>query len=131
MEFGDINVKGSVESQRGSQGRDDLGNESVEVGVSGSFDVQLSSADVIDGFVIEHNGDIGVFQKRVGGKDGVVGFNNSGGDLGGRVDGESDFGFFTVIDGESFKKKRSQSGSGSSSDGVENHESLESSAVIS
>jgi len=91
----------------------------------------LSSADVIDGFVIEHDSDVGVFQKGVSGKNGVVGFNNSGGDLGGRVDGESDLGFFTVVNGESFKKKRSQSGSGSSSDGVENHESLESSAVIS
>jgi len=44
-----------------------------------------------------------VFKKGVGGKNGVVRFNNSGGNLGGWVDGESDFGFFTVINGESFE----------------------------
>jgi len=131
LEFSDINVEGSVESEGGSQGRDNLGNESVEVGVGGSFDVQLSSADIVDGFVVEHDSDIGVFQEGVGGKNGVVGFNNSGGDLGGGVHGESDLGFFTVVNGESFEKKRSQSRSGSSSDGVEDHESLETSAVIS
>jgi hypothetical protein len=131
LEFSDINVQGSVESEGGSEGRDNLGDESVQVSVSGSFDVQLSSADIVDGFVVEHNGDIGVFEKGVGGKNGVVGFNNSGGNLGGGVDGESDFGFFTVVDGKSFQKEGSESRSSSSSDGVENHESLESGTVIS
>jgi len=99
LEFSDINVQGSIESEGGSEGWDDLSNKSVQVGVSGSFDVQLSSADIVDSFVIKHNSDISVFKKGVGGKNGVVGFNNSGGDLGGRVDGESDFGFFTVVNG--------------------------------
>jgi len=44
-----------------------------------------------------------MFEEGVGGEDGVIRFNNSGGDLGGRVDGETDLGFFTVIDGESFE----------------------------
>lgn len=72
-----------------------------------------------------------MFKKGVSGKNGVVWFNNSGGDLGGGVHGESDFGFFTVINRKSFKKKRSESRSSSSSDGVENHESLESGTVVS
>jgi hypothetical protein len=71
-----------------------------------------------------------VFEKGVGGKNGVVGFNNGGGDLGGRVDSETDFGFFSIIDGQSFEKKRSESRSSSSSDGVENHESLETGTVV-
>ena len=78
LEFSDIDVQGSVESQTGSQGGDDLGDESVEVGVSGSFNVQLSSADVIDSFVVEHDSDISVFKKGVGGKNTVVWFNDSG-----------------------------------------------------
>jgi hypothetical protein len=102
LEFSDINVQGSIESEGGSEGGDNLGDKSIQVGVSGSFDIQLSSADVVDGFVIKHNGDISVFKKGVGGKNGVVWFNNSGGNLGGRVNGETDFGFFSVIDGKSF-----------------------------
>jgi len=68
LEFSDIDVQGSVESQRGSEGGDNLGNKSVQVSVGGSFDVQLSSADIVDGFIVEHDSDVGVFQKGVGGK---------------------------------------------------------------
>jgi len=39
-----------------------------------------------------------MFEEGVGGEDGVIWFNNSGGDLRGRIDGETDFGFFTIID---------------------------------
>jgi len=131
LEFSDINVQGSVESEGGGEGGDNLGDESVQVSVSGSFDVQLSSADVIDGFVIEHDGDIGVFKEGVGRKNGVVGFNNGGRDLGGGIDGESDLGFFTVVDGESFEQEGSESRSSSSSNGVEDTESLESGTLVS
>jgi len=131
LEFSDIDVKGTVESQRGGKGGDNLSDESVQVGVSGSFDVQLSSADVIDGFVIEDNGNVGMFQQRVGGKNGVVRLNDGGGDLGGRVDGETELGLLAVIDGESFQQEGAESGSGTTSDGVEDHESLETGTVIS
>ena len=47
------------------------------------------------------------------------------------VDGETEFGFLAVIDGESFQKERSESGTSSSSDGVENEETLETGAVVS
>jgi hypothetical protein len=116
LEFGDIDVEGTVESEGSGEGRDDLSDESVQVGVGGSFDVEVSSADVIDGFVVEHDSDVGVLQKRVGGEDGIVGFNDGGGNLGRGVDGETEFGFLTIIDGESFQKERSESGSSSSSD---------------
>jgi hypothetical protein len=91
LEFGDIDVQGSVESQRGGQRGDDLGNQSVQVGVGGSFDIQVSSANIVDGFIVQHDSDIGMFQKGVGGQNRVVGFNNGGGDLGRGVDGESQF----------------------------------------
>ena len=69
LEFSDVDVQGTVESQRGSQRGNDLGNQSVEVGVGGSFNVQVSSADVVDGFVVQHHADISVLQQRMGGED--------------------------------------------------------------
>jgi len=39
LEFGDIDVQGSVESQGGSKGGDDLGDKSVQVGVGWSFNI--------------------------------------------------------------------------------------------
>ena len=130
LELGDINVKSTVESEGGSQGRDNLGNKSVKVGVGWSLDIEISSADIINGFVIDHDSNIGVLEEGVSSKDGVVWFNNGSGDLWGWVDGETKLGFLTVINGESLKKKGSESGTSSSSNSVEDKETLKSCALI-
>ena len=48
----------------------------------------------------------------------------------GWIDGESELGFLTVIDGKSLEEERSETGTGSSTDGVEDEETLETSALI-
>jgi hypothetical protein len=130
LEFSNINVKGTIESEGGSEGGDNLSDKSVQVGVGWSLDIEVSSADIIDGLVIKDNGDIGMLEEGVSGEDGVVWLNNGGGDLWGWVDGETELGFLTVIDGESFEKEGSESGTGSSTDGVEDEETLESGTLI-
>ena len=97
LELSQVNVQGTIESERGSDGGDNLTNEPVQVGVGRSFNVQVSTADVIDGFVVNHKGAVGVFKSGMGGQDGIVGFNNSSGNLGGRVDREFKLGFFAII----------------------------------
>ena len=130
LEFGDIDVKGTIESEGSGQRGDNLGNKSVKVGVGWSLDIEVSSADIIDGLVIKDNSDIGVLEKGVSGEDGVVWLNNGGGDLWGWVDGETELGLLTVIDGESLEEERSETGSGTSTDSVEDEETLETSALI-
>jgi len=107
-----------------------LSDESVQVGVGWSLDIEVSSADIINGFVIDHDGNIGVLEEGVGGKDGVVWFNNGSGDLWGWVDGETELGFLTIINGKSLEEERSESRSGTSTNGVEDEETLETSALI-
>jgi hypothetical protein len=65
LEFGDIDVQGTIESEGSSQGGDNLGNESVQVGVGWSFNIKVSSANIIDSFVIKDDSDISVLKKRV------------------------------------------------------------------
>jgi len=130
LELGNIDVKGTIESEGSSEGRDNLSNESVQVGVGWSLNIKVSSADIIDGFVIEDNGNIGVLKEGVSGKDGVVWLNNGSGDLWGWIDGESELGFLTIIDGKSLEEERSETGSGTSTDGVEDEETLETCALI-
>ena len=130
LEFSDINVKGTIESEGSSQRGDDLSDESVKVGVGGSLDIKVSSGNIIDGFVIKDDGDIGVLKKRVSGEDGVVRFNNGGGDLRRRIDGETKLGLLTVINRESLEEEGSETGTGSTTDGVEDEETLETSALI-
>ena len=130
LEFGDIDVKGTIESEGGSEGGDNLSDESVQVSIGWSLNVEVSSGDIIDSLVIEDNGDIGVLKKRVGGQDGVVWLNNGGGDLWGWIDGEAELGFLTVIDGKSLEEERSETGTGTTTDGLEDKETLKTSALI-
>ena len=81
LELSQIDIEGTVKSERGGDGGYDLSNESVQVGVSGSLNVKVSSADVVDGLVVDHEGTVGVFQGGVSGQDRVIGLNNGSGDL--------------------------------------------------
>ena len=131
LELGDIDVEGTVESEGGSQRGDDLSDESVQVGVGGSLNVEVSSADVVDSLVVEHDGDVGVLKEGVGGEHGVVGLNDGGGDLRGGVDGEAELGLLAVVDGESLEEERAETGAGTTTNGVEDEEALEASALVS
>ncbi len=49
LELSQVGVEGTVESERGSQRGDALGNDAVEVGVGGLLDVQVPADDVVHG----------------------------------------------------------------------------------
>lgn len=130
LELVKIDVKRTVESQRGGDGRDDLSDHSVEVLERGSRNVQVSSAHVVDGLVIDHEGTVRVLQGGVGCEDGVVRLDNGGGDLGGGVDGKLELGLLGEVDGESLKQKSSETGTGSSTERVGEEESLQTVTVV-
>jgi hypothetical protein len=131
LELSDIDVKGTIETKRCGQRRDDLSDQSVQVGVGWTFDIKGTTADIVDSFVIKHDSDISVLQKRVGGKNGVVRLYDGGGDLRGWVYSETQFGFLTVVNGKTLQKERSKTRSGTSTDSVEDHETLKTSTVVS
>lgn len=107
-----------------------MGDQSVQVGVGGSFDTQTSLADVIDGFIVKHKGNIGVFQEGMGGKHRVVRLNNSGRNLRGWVDAKVELGLLSVISRELFQQQRTKARSGSSTNRVKDQESLETAALV-
>ena len=72
-----------------------------------------------------------MLQGGVGGEDGVVGLYNSGGDLGSGVDGELQLGLLSVVNAESLHEQGGESRSGTTTEGVEDEESLETSTLIS
>ncbi len=94
------------------------------------LDVEVPAADVVHSLVVDHEGDIGVLHHRVRAKDGVVRLNDSGRDLRGRVDGELDLGLLAVVDREALEEERTETGTCATTEGVEDHETLETSAVV-
>lgn len=81
-EFAEVGVELAGETQAGGDTRDDEGDEVVEVGVSWGGDFQGAEADVVEGFVVDAEGEVGVFDELVHGEGGVVGLDDGVGYLG-------------------------------------------------
>ena len=108
LELCKIDVEGTIKAQRGGDGADNLSNQPVQVGVGRTLNVKVTTADVIDGLIVDHEGAVRVLQGGMGGQDGVVGLHYSCGDLGGWVDGELQLGLLSVIYAEPLHEKRSE-----------------------
>ena len=61
----------------------------------------------------------------------VVWFNNCSGDLWGWVDGESELGLLSVVDGQSLEEERAKSRTCATSNCVEDKEALEACTLVS
>ena len=61
----------------------------------------------------------------------IVRLHNSGGNLGGRIDGELQLRLLAIVHGETLHQQRGESRSSSSSEGMEEKESLEASTLVS
>ena len=86
LELGQVDVKGTVKPQRSSNGADYLANQTVQVGVGRTLYVQVTTADIVDSLVVDHEGTVGVLESGVGGQDRVVWLHHCGGHLRSRVD---------------------------------------------
>jgi hypothetical protein len=130
LELVEINVERTIKAEGSSDRRDNLGDQAVEVLVVWSLKSKVASADIVDGLVIDHEGAVRVLESGVGGKDRVVWLNNGGGGLRGWVNAELQLGLLAVVDRQALHKEGTETRSGSTTEGVENQETLETRAVI-
>ena len=107
-----------------------LSDQTVQVLVVGTLNAEVAAADVVDGLVVDHEGAVGVLKSGVGGEDGVVGLDNGGGDLRSRVDTELELALLAVVDGETLHEEGTETGTGTTTEGVEDEEALETIAVV-
>ena len=108
-----------------------MANQTVEIGVSWSFNVQVTTADVIDGLIVHHEGAVRVFQGGVSGKNGVVWFHYSCGDLRCWVDGEFQFGLLSIVNGQTLHEQRCETRASSTTKRMEDKKTLEACALVS
>ena len=66
LEFVQIDVQGTVESERSCYGRDNLGNQAIEVCEARRSDSQILLGEIVDSFIVDHERTIGVFKGGVG-----------------------------------------------------------------
>lgn len=122
LELGQVDVEGTVEAERRGDRRDDLGNETVEVGVGRALNVEVAAANVVDGLVVNHEGTVRVLEGGVGGQDRVVGLNDGSRHLRGRVDRELELGLLAVVDRQALEEEGTETGTGTTAERVEDEE---------
>merc|ERR1719353_43344 len=130
LELRDVHVESAIETQRGRQGRRDLCDDAVQVGVRRALDVKATAAHVVDGLVVQAEGHVSVLQQGVGGKDVIVRFHDSSGNLRSRGNGVSQLGLLAIVNRQALQQKGTKTRASTSTGGVVDEETLQASAVI-
>merc|ERR1712025_1289281 len=130
LELGDVHVQGTIETQRSRQRGRDLLDDAVQVGVRRALNVQATTANIVDGLVVQTESHIGVLQQRVRRKHVIVRLHDSGGNLRGRSHSVCQLGLFAVVDRKALQQKSSKTRAGTSTSGVVHKETLQTSAVV-
>jgi len=130
LELVQVDVQGTVESERRGDRGDDLSDETVQVLVGGTGDVEVAAANVVDSLVVDQEGTVGVLDGGVGGENSVVRLNDSSRDAGSRVHGELELGLLAVLGRKTLEEKSTKTGTSSTTEGVEDQEALERLAVV-
>jgi hypothetical protein len=126
----DIHIERSRETKRGSQGRNNLRNKSVDILVRRTFDIKGSAAYIVKRFIVQVEGKIRILKKRVCREHSIVGLYNRRRYLRRGRNGKTHLGLTAEVNGKTLQEKRSKTGTSSSSGRVENEESLKSGTVI-
>lgn len=130
LELIQVDVESTIETQTGGDGAHNLGDEAVQLVVTRALNAQVSSADIIDSLVINEERAVGVFDGAVSGQNGIVRLHDGVRHARGRVDGEFQLGLLAILGGNSLEQKGTESRSGSTAEGMEDHKALQGRAVV-
>lgn len=130
LEFVEIDVESTVESERRGDGTDNLSDQAVQVLVRRTRDIEVATADIVDGLIVDEERAVRVLDCAVSRQNGVVGLNNSGRGSGSRVDSELELGLLAILGGEALEEESTETGAGTTTEGVEDQEALERVAVV-
>ena len=129
-ELSEIGVKLSWESEAASDTGDSGRDEMVKITVGWGGELEGSEADIIKSFVINAHNLISVLNKLMDGKGGVIWLNNGIRDLWGWHDGESGHDSIWVLFSDLGDEEGSHTGSGTTTEGVSDLETLEAIATF-
>jgi hypothetical protein len=130
LELVQIDVESSVETQTGGDGANNLSNQAVQMLIVGARDVQAATADIVDSFIVDEEGAVGVLDGAVGREDGVVGLDYGSRDARSGIHGKLELALLAVIGRETLEEERTEARSCTATERVEDEETLERRAVV-
>ncbi len=99
LEFIQIDIEGTIESQRRGDGADNLSNQAIQVLERRPGNIKVAAANIVDGFVVNKEGTVAVLNRGVGREDSIVRLDDGGGNARSGVDGEFELGFLAIVGG--------------------------------
>jgi len=130
-EFPEVGVELTGETDGAGSTRHGDGDEMVQITVGGGGKLKSSEADVVQSLVVDDHALIGVLDELMDGQSGVVGFDNGVGHLGGGEDGEGLHDPVGVFLSDLGDQKSTHTGTGTTTEGVGDLETLEAIATFS
>jgi len=130
-ELSQVRVELTGESEATGDTGESGGNEMVKITVGGGGELEGSEADIVKSFVINAHNLIGVLNELMDGEGGVVWLNDGIGNLGGRHDGESGHDSIGVFLSDLGDEESTHTGSGTTTEGVGDLETLKAIATLS
>jgi len=131
LELVQIHVQGTIKTQRRGDGADDLSNQAVQVIVGRARNIQTAAADVVNSLVVNKESTVRVLNGAVGRQNGVVRLNDGSGNTRSWVDGEFELRLLAILGGKALKEESTETRTGTTTERVENEETLERVAVVS
>ena len=130
LELVEIDVETTIETEGSGDTGDNLRDQTVDIDETRCGNAETLLANVSDRLIIDHERAVRVLESGVGRQDCIVRLNDGGGHLGSRVDTELELGFLAIVGRKSLEKQSSETGTSSSTEGVEDEEALQTSAVV-
>jgi hypothetical protein len=130
LELSQVDIECAIEAETRGDRADHLGDQTVQVLVTRAGNIQVATADIVDGFVVNQKGAVRVLNSAVGGQDGIVGLNNGSRHAGRGVDGELQLGFLAIFGRKTLQEQCTKARTGTTAKGVEDQEPLQRVAVV-
>ena len=130
LELVQVDVQGTIETEGGGDGANNLGDQAVEVVVRWAGDTQVLAANLENSIVVNEESTVRVLNGGVGRENGVVWLDNSSADTWGWVDSELELALLAVVLGDTLLKESTETRTSSTTKRVEDQETLEGGAVV-
>lgn len=101
-----------------------LGDQPIEIGEVWTLNSEVTAADIVDGFVVNHETTVRVFESSVGGEDRVVRLHDRRRNLFGGVNTELELALLAVVNREAFHQQSTEPRTSTTAERVENKETL-------
>jgi len=130
LELVQVDIESSIKAQTRGDGTDNLSNQPVEVLIVGTGNVQTATADVVDSLVVDQERAVGVLDGAVSREDSVVGLDDGRGNARSGIHSKLELALLAVIGRETLKEERTETRTCTTTERVEDQETLKGRAVV-